>query len=209
MVATRQRHREVTSHGDGAEWNSATVSVSMLLAHNSSSSIVNSQLNRINELESNSVDKVGSYDQVSRGSAYQAGLALCASIDKPDQSHSSLSLSLSHPPATALSSSGLRELAAGAASTTAPVTVSSKPAENGTKGDWMITMPEHLYMEWVENLQLSFFLLCLEYHHHKEAHQQQQANEDSSRSARWIPTPEQIRILKDLYYINGVRSLTA
>ncbi|KAK0603784.1 hypothetical protein LWI29_008604 [Acer saccharum] len=56
---------------------------------------------------------------------------------------------------------------------------------------------------------LRFFFLCLEYHHHMEAHQQQEANEDSSRSARWIPTPEQIRILKDVYYNNGVRSPTA
>lgn len=28
-------------------------------------------------------------------------------------------------------------------------------------------------------------------------------------STRWTPTPEQIRILKDLYYNNGVRSPTA
>ncbi|TXG68023.1 hypothetical protein EZV62_009298 [Acer yangbiense] len=61
------------------------LSSSAQLAHISSSSLVNSQLNRINELESNLVDKVGSYGQVSRGSTYQAGLALCASIDKPDQ----------------------------------------------------------------------------------------------------------------------------
>ncbi|KAK0604931.1 hypothetical protein LWI29_021039 [Acer saccharum] len=55
-----------------------------------------------------------------------------------------------------------------------------------------------------------------------EPHQQQQANEDTSSgsgkagsficrpsSTRWTPTPEQIRILKDLYYNNGVRSPTA
>ncbi|KAK2657013.1 hypothetical protein Ddye_010065 [Dipteronia dyeriana] len=52
--------------------------------------------------------------------------------------------------------------------------------------------------------------------------QQQQANEDTSSgsgkagsficrpsSTRWTPTPEQIKILKDLYYNNGVRSPTA
>ncbi|KAK1583484.1 hypothetical protein Q3G72_024191 [Acer saccharum] len=31
--------------------------------------------------------------------------------------------------------------------------------ENGTKGDWMITMPEHLNMEWVENLRHFFFFV--------------------------------------------------
>ncbi|KAK0606340.1 hypothetical protein LWI29_036698 [Acer saccharum] len=64
--------------GDGFDDFSST-------AHISNNSLVNSQLNRINGLESNSVDKVGSCDQVSRGSTYQAGLALCASINKPDQ----------------------------------------------------------------------------------------------------------------------------
>ena len=54
------------------------LSSSAQLAHISSSSLVN-------ELESNSVDKVGSYDQVSRGSPYQSGLALYASIDEPEQ----------------------------------------------------------------------------------------------------------------------------
>lgn len=58
-------------------------------------------------------------------------------------------------------------------------------------------------------------------HHHQLQQQQQQQNinEDSSSSTsskssflcrqsttRWIPTTDQIRILKDLYYNNGVRS---
>ncbi|XXG40269.1 hypothetical protein AAC387_Pa01g1031 [Persea americana] len=56
-------------------------------------------------------------------------------------------------------------------------------------------------------------------HHHQQQQQQQHISEDSSSSTsskssflcrqsttRWIPTTDQIRILKDLYYNNGVRS---
>ncbi|KAL5819154.1 hypothetical protein ACOSQ3_023088 [Xanthoceras sorbifolium] len=61
----------------------------------------------------------------------------------------------------------------------------------------------------------------MEPHQQQNQQQQQQQNEDSSSgsgkggficrpsSTRWTPTPEQIRILKDLYYNNGVRSPTA
>ncbi|CAA7055215.1 unnamed protein product [Microthlaspi erraticum] len=56
------------------------------------------------------------------------------------------------------------------------------------------------------------------HHHHHQADQESGNNNNKSgsggytcrqTSTRWTPTTEQIRILKDLYYNNGVRSPTA